>query len=96
MSFVTNVAGGTRNVITYQAIFSPTRRITFRELLKYRNGLLMAQAREEAVASILSDTALGRTDALLLHRLADELLYHRALRHGVLRRSGGAAIRGVK
>ncbi len=37
--------------------------------------------------------SLGRTDARLLHRLANELLDHRALWHGVLRRGGGAAIR---
>ena len=39
--------------------------------------------------------SLGRTDARLLHRLADQLLDHRALWHGVLRRGGGEAIRGV-
>ena len=39
--------------------------------------------------------SLGRTDARLLHRLANLLLDHRALWHGVLRRGGGEAIRGV-
>ena len=39
--------------------------------------------------------SLGRTDARLLHRLADQLLDHRALWHGVLRRGGGAALRGL-
>ena len=38
----------------------------------------------------------GRTDARLLYRLADQLLDHRALWNGVLRRGGGAALRGMK
>jgi hypothetical protein len=41
----------------------------------------------------LSDRALGRTDALLLYRLADEVLERRALWH--LRRGDGEARRGL-
>ena len=50
--------------------------------------------RRRALGGARARRSLGRTDARLLYRLADELLDHRALWHGVLRRGGCEAIRG--
>jgi hypothetical protein len=55
-------------------------------------GLALAVALSAGLA--LAE-ALGGSDARLLYRPADQLLDHSALCNGVLRRGGGAALRGL-